>query len=327
MIHSTHWRRTHASAFTLVELLVVIAIIAILIALLLPAVQKAREAAIMTQCTNNLKQLGLACYSSHDVNQALPPMGPNLDPAVLTSANSNIVSRVTSGPYKNYWSPTFLVLLLPYVEQNGLWNTYVKNQNTASPPPTGGSSGAIYDINATPVKVFLCPDDPNPYGPNGYGMSSTATGYAFGNYAGNFFLFGNPSAAKITSPNGTYSSTNVEGICRIPASIPDGTSNTILLAERWGGKCGGNGLLWGDPNEVWRPAFCDASPSTACTLFQTYSEAQAACNPNLASSLHQPGINACLADGSVRLISNNISSITWANACDPNSGAALGSDW
>src|SRR5438128_5154772 len=101
------------SGFTLIELLVVIAIIAILIALLVPAVQKVREAAARTQCTNNLKQIGLAAHSYHDANRRLPP-AVSIPWAVVDSA-SNLQM---SGPF----GPNWAVYLLPYIEQQNLYN-------------------------------------------------------------------------------------------------------------------------------------------------------------------------------------------------------------
>src|SRR5205823_3676766 len=117
-------------AFTLIELLVVIAIIAILIALLVPAVQKVREAAARTQCTNNFKQIGLACQAYHDTYKKLPP--------------SLLVGRGIGWNDENNIGPNWAVLILPYIEQAPLYNkvvTSIQNyQNFSVPNSTAGSN-------------------------------------------------------------------------------------------------------------------------------------------------------------------------------------------
>jgi prepilin-type N-terminal cleavage/methylation domain-containing protein len=142
-------RRTRRG-FTLIELLVVIAIIAILIGLLLPAVQKVREAAARSKCMNNVKQIALACHSFHDNNNTLPP-------AYYVGRGIGWTDRPNIGP-------NYLVLVLPYVEQGPLYNqvtTSVQNYQQFSPPNTaGGSNDQNWrSIRAVVVPTYTCPSE------------------------------------------------------------------------------------------------------------------------------------------------------------------------
>ncbi len=318
-------------AFTLVELLVVIAIIAVLIGLLLPAVQKVRAAAARIQCANKMKQLGLALHHAHDEWGALPPLGANFDPVNYPDSSENALNPVAHGPYSGIFGGTLMVFLLPYMEQHAMWDNFMAAQPNGNPGPNGSAAPVNTLESIVQYGDFICPSEPNLGGPTGFGSSeaSGARGLAIGNYAGNFFIFGNRYNPAITCAG--FTSSDIEAVTRLPEGIPDGTSNTIMLAERWGALCGSWSLLWADANGGWRPSFCDSpytdTISTICPMFQTYQQAQANCNPTLANALHAVGINVCLADGSVRLISNNISLLTWEKATDPSDGHVLGSDW
>ena len=129
------------SAFTLIELLVVIAIIAILIGLLLPAVQKVRDAANKTTCTNNLKQIGLACHNYHGTNGTFPP----------GCVDGAFVPRLDQDQHK-YWA-NWCIYLLPYIEQQALNDGYDYAQSN--------TNGTAHDkVQNTYVKVYSCPSDP-----------------------------------------------------------------------------------------------------------------------------------------------------------------------
>ena len=197
---SRSWARR--LAFTLVELLVVIAIIAILIGLLLPAVQKVRQAAAKSSCQNNLHQIALAMHMFQDANQHLPTGW------VTTSTGSNAPSPGWA------WG----TLILPYIEQNNLYSVLNPDTSGASFTLTNAMVAAMQ----SPIKTFVCPGDGNgqTLNPNFASGDGTAgdTTVAKSNYVINRFLLG---------PN-----TNNVPVNATIQGIPDGSSNTIMVGER-----------------------------------------------------------------------------------------------
>jgi len=308
--------RSRAGGFTLIELLVVIAIIAVLIGLLLPAVQRARESSFNTDCKNNLHQLGLAIQTLNDSNGTLPPLcAPCADPTIASCFTT------IPGQYKgvNY---TIFAYMLPYIEQTSIYHLLT---------PSGYAGGQYFEV----VKTYLCPSNLS----NNNGKSQTANGGAIawgaGNYGANYLVFGNPNAAN--------SSLRVQGAARFPATLRDGATNTILFAERFS-TCGLTsnvngattyGSLWADSNSVWRPAFCmntvtnDATTAgyNACAMFQVQPIPVGTCDNGRAQSPHPEGMNVCLGDASVRFLNAFMSPTTWAHACDPRDGNPNGPDW
>jgi prepilin-type N-terminal cleavage/methylation domain-containing protein len=319
----TFSRTTPRRGFTLIELLVVIAIIAVLIGLLLPAVQKVREAANRIKCSNNLKQLGLAAHNYHDVNQHLPPGIGYYPPA--------------SGAFGTYHFH-----LLPYVEQGDLYRSAL---GSVPFPRPDGPTTVLYpgnnNVYSQPVKIFLCPSDPS-VGSDGV-VKVDRVLFGASSYAPN---------GMVIAPNGP------QGKARI-ADITDGTSNTILHAEKYA-RCsttalapalGDGGSAWAYctspffpflpkpmdlPPRAFQPGFAIAAlagrgaPNAigAGSKFQVQpTPLEGNCDPTRASTAHSGGILVGLADGSVRTLAASMSDTTWWWAVTPSGGEVLGSDW
>jgi prepilin-type N-terminal cleavage/methylation domain-containing protein len=321
-------KTTPRRGFTLVELLVVIAIIAVLIGLLLPAVQKVREAAARIQCANNLKQLGLAAHNYHDSQGHLPPVMGYYPPAGSAFG-------------------TCFFHLLPYLEEAPL---YENARGLVPFPAPDGPTLAYYpgnnNVYSRRVNVFLCPSDPS-VGPDGV---VTINGVSFGasSYAANAMVLSEKSI-----PPGP------QGKARIPADIPDGLSNTILFAEKYA-RCsntvmapafrdGGNAWAYGAPRVFpWLPppmppARTGFGPAFAVRTFAAIgapdaigerskfqvrpTPLQGNCDPTRASTPHVSGIQVGLADGSVRTLAPSMSGATWWAAVTPSGREVLGSDW
>jgi prepilin-type N-terminal cleavage/methylation domain-containing protein/prepilin-type processing-associated H-X9-DG protein len=206
--------------FTLIELLVVIAIIAVLIALLLPAVQAAREAARRIQCTNNLKQLGLALHNYHSINDCFPP-----------GALAEFTGGNPSGTLNNNWSPSAHSRLLPSLEQQALynamnWSVGVLNDTVGTPMNS--------TVVTTRLNAFLCPSDIAP----SWLMASATAPLSTLPAPGNNYFASNGATLEFAGqqnggpPNGPfqYVGTKGTGAIRI-VNIQDGTSNTVGFGE------------------------------------------------------------------------------------------------
>ena len=308
-------------AFTLVELLVVIAIIAMLVGLLLPAVQAAREAGRRSQCGNNLRQAALATLVSHDQQRALPPL----------AAPSKSLPLTFPRGYRPGYGFTVFTWLLPFLEETNLYTLATSGTLGVLTRVPNAPGGGV--VSSMPIGSYLCPSDST----HAAGLSLTTNGgannWAVGSYAANYNVFGNPPAATVTA--------RLEGVSRIPASVPDGTSKTVMLSERYG-TCSSTGRqedarssLWCDANNSWRPVFCinedSQTPESpgyrACKLFQVAPNWVSGCDSTRAQTPHPAGLPVALADGSVRTVADGIGETVWANVCHPADGQAIGGDW
>ena len=202
------------TGFTLVELLVVIAIIGILVALLLPAVQAAREAARRMQCTNNQKQLGLGLQNYHDVYKKLPP-------------------RI-GGNYVLNWSPSGIMRLLPFIEQDPLYQQ-ISNPLTIGTTTYRAFNVSSYDMNYLPWKAkiaaFLCPSDGLSTGGTDTSLGRCSYHFSNGDYFG---WWGDPTTRGPFEVWSLYPDwpTWYQGGVKELSAITDGTSNTIAITER-----------------------------------------------------------------------------------------------
>jgi prepilin-type N-terminal cleavage/methylation domain-containing protein len=312
--------------FTLIELLLVIGILSVLLALLLPAVQRVRDSANRMTCCNKLRQIGIAAQNHHNDQNCFPP---------LVAPNFTQPLTATLPPFQGAVGFTIFDWLLPYLEQQALFDLANRNVNTPCPAAPPGSWG---HIAAVPLQVYRCPSEPLPAGPVADGLGATvnqwAHQWAIGNYAANYYAFGNPAAGTLPARE--------ENCARIPASFPDGVSQTVLFTERYG-TCGNSGIvndpstfgnLWSDSNSYWRPIFCTLTADKfgqlgypTCLKFQVRPDPLGNCDSIRAQSPHAGGIPVSLGDGSVRFVSGGVSALTWAQVCDPRDGSVSGSDW
>jgi prepilin-type N-terminal cleavage/methylation domain-containing protein/prepilin-type processing-associated H-X9-DG protein len=330
-------QKRRRSGFTLIELLVVIAIIAVLIGLLLPAVQAVREAAARIQCANNLKQLGVAMHNFHDTHRqfptyfgVFPPSGGSIYP--------NYPPDNLSKPYGSWF-----LHLLPFVEQDNLWKNVSNevraannNQTYCASYAPSSSGGIVVDqynghsyvyqsstgggcigpvphgiwvdgVHQVPFKVLQCSSDPT--------AESTGLVYSYWgatNYLANYNAF---------APDGN------PGVWALPvtmANLTDGTSNIVLFGEGYQ-NCDRIGRIalysW-----FYHNFGLDWYQQANQLMFQDSPQPRD-CDNWRAQSGHRGGMNVGLGDGSVRRVQAGISQATWAAALLPRDGAVLGSDW
>ena len=332
-------RTSRLRGFTLIELLVVIAIIAILIGLLLPAVQKVRAAAARSQCQNNLKQMGLALQTFNDAYGRLPA-------ALIHSGRARSHGPPYQGPEVRYtgtyliYNHTGFVALLPYIEQTNLFNQYsYAFRASASSPygmPVAPESAANDAVAATFIKIYTCPSDETPGPIMSYHAGDTSNFYEMvsarrSNYlfsTGAYTDYDNDWGSTSRRYRGAFGNNGATAVGR----VTDGTSNTIAIGESLQQMHSGStifGPYWGSGTHTsvhgrgWYSNFapnypygsCAPNPNERCTYAWGF------------SSSHSGVTNFVLLDGSVRGISDGISSTTWAAICTPDGGEVPGSDF
>jgi len=348
MILSLLKRREGRRGFTLIELLVVVAIIAILIGLLLPAVQKIREAANRMKCSNNLKQLGLAAHNYADTNGTMPPafyVGPN----IAWNDENNI-------------GPNCFVMLLPFIEQDNLFRAaqpqiqvYQAWATTGGLDPGDRMAWAKVAINgtalkSTPVSILLCPSEPFKttqgtrvnsggnwargnyaanMGPGDPGNAASGSTYATG--AGGVQLNGGAqvSAGGVFWPNGA------ESPCSLTSQ--DGTANTVMFNHLRVGPAAN------DMRGTWAFGLPGCSTTGNNAIGDCYTPNDTGCcsddvlgcndRPDIAMgcwngghgqgqarSSHSGGVNTGMGDGSVRFVRNSVDVRTWFLMNSKNDG-------
>ena len=351
------------SGFTLIELLVVIAIIAVLIGLLLPAVQKVREAAARTTCVNQMKQLGLAVANYEGTYQKFPGLSTN--------------STMTVNPDK--YSQSLFTQLLPFVEQEALQKQLIAGNAITFNAPAAG-----VDYRNTVIKILLCPADQSPVDGTTMGTATNATKFGGTSYVPNSEVFGNsnPAGTALVATTDRLSSTYNMG--RLTSK--DGTSNTAIFFEQYA-NCGSGGI---NGQNAWiMPTYASTGPTggvgmaiagmaapvtsvayplvqnggqvtsqvfsswgAATTVTPTGLPARLSITTEITNRYNHPFRNVTqnecirvvggggiinpqhtgsspisMGDGSVKSVSSGITITTWAFLINPSDGQALGSDF
>jgi len=315
-------RRSPARAgFTLVELLVVIAIIGVLVALLLPAVQSAREASRRMKCSNNLRQWAIAMHNMHDIRGQFP----------FGATNDTHVNK----------RKTWIMFVWPFIEQNNLADRTVANIPFYDPPHTVYNT--MNGLCGQRLAIYRCPSDMSGTVDQNVGMYQRTRGNYMVNW-GNA-LYDDTSATGTANINNWGPFYHIGGNRATPGTvnmrnITDGTSNTLLLSESLMAKVATDNDWRGDIHNddgIFRfhtnltPNSSAADLISSTTFFTANNDRLmpvALGNPqrNAARSRHPSGVMAALCDGSVRSFSNNVALVSWSAMGSMAGGEAVSAD-
>jgi hypothetical protein len=308
-------------------LLVVIAIIGVLIGLLLPAVQKVREAAARSKCQSNMRQIALGHHTHHDNKGSFPPMW----------------GLVGSGEGRVDGNPNYHVL--PFIEEMGVFEAGFRPTNGKYYHCTTNENGMGGGAHTKPIKLFQCPSDAT-MTPSGMGQNNSD--WAASSYGYNAQVFGN----VFIQPNGgnPYSDMS-QNFAKLPESIPDGSSKTIMYTDRLA-FCSGrnlgtgtwNNLLqhtghnphtptigwWGAPNAMtwnWSGNTYTGGTAGSVDLSLPLFNPPLPCDPTRPSSSHNGIINVVMCDASVKAVRRNVAATSWWASMTPNSKDVAGADF